>query len=350
MVATSAGYPRSRRLIRPAKAPATVPPQLTGVWAPTDTRLDEPVLLPLPRGEAPEDVAVDGDGRLVAGGLDGQIWRWPAGAGAGAGAPAVEPEPMADTGGRPLGIEVDPRDGSLVVCDARRGLLRVREDGSVVLLADRAAGAPILFCNNAAVARDGTVYFTDSSSRYTLAVWKRDVLEHRANGRLLAYDPGSGRVDVVAPGLYFPNGVALTPDESAVLVAETSTHRLLRVPLSGPAAGQPSELVDLPAYPDNMSAVGDGTYWVALPSPRLPIAERLLPHPQLRRVAALLPDRWQPQPARYSILALVDGAGGVLRTMHGPAGRYPMLTGVRQHDGLLYLGSLTEPAVAVVSC
>ena len=59
-----------------------------------------------------------------------------------------------------------------------------------------------------------------------------------------------------------------------MLVAETTTHRLLRVPLAG---GDPVELVDLPAYPDNISAVGDGTYWVALPSPRVPIAERLLP-------------------------------------------------------------------------
>lgn len=147
-------------------------------------------------------------------------------------------------------------------------------------------------------------------------------------------------------GLYFPNGVALTPDESAVLVAETTTHRLLRVPLAG---GSPEELADLPAYPDNISAVGDGTYWVALPSPRVAIAERLLPHPFVRRVAALLPDRLQPQPIRYGLVAQVDGDGQVLRTLHGPTGGYSMITGVRQHGGMLWLGSLTEPAVARVS-
>ena len=83
---------------------------------------------------------------------------------------------------------------------------------------------------------------------------------------------------MVATGLYFPNGVGLAPDESALLVAETTTHRLVRVALP---SGELTELADLPAYPDNLSTVGDGTYWVALPSPRLAIAERLLPHPTI---------------------------------------------------------------------
>src|SRR5262249_3463594 len=160
-----------------------------------------------------------------------------------------------------------------------------------------------------------------------------------------AYDPGSGEVAVVADGLYFPRGVALTPDESAVLLVETSAHRLLRVPVGG---GEPAVLLDLAAYPDNMSAVGDGTYWIALPSPRLPVAEKLLPHPGLRRVAALLPDKIQPQPRRYGLVALVDGEGTVLRTVHGAAARYTMITGVRQQDGVLWLGSLTEPGVGRV--
>jgi sugar lactone lactonase YvrE len=142
--------------------------------------------------------------------------------------------------------------------------------------------------------------------------------------------------------------VALTPDESALLLVETSTHRLLRFPLTGTAAGEPVELADLPAYPDNMSAVGDGTFWIALPSPRLPIEERLLPHPRVRQAAALLPDRLQPQPKKYGLVAQVDSSGEVLRTFHGPGGGYRMVTGVRQHGDDLWLGSLTEPAVGRV--
>jgi hypothetical protein len=257
---------------------------------------------------------------------------------------ATPPDLVADTGGRPLGVEVDPRDGSLVVCDAYKGLLRVTPNGAVTVLTDHAAGRPLVMCDNAAVARDGTVYFTDSSDVYPVSAWKRDMMEYRPNGRLLAYDPVSGHTDVLAERLYFPNGVALTPDESALMFVETTTHRLMRLPLGG----SPVEVADLPAYPDNLSAVGDGTYWIALPSPRVAIFEKLLPYPRVRQLVAAAPERLQPQPRRYGLVALVDGDGAVLRTLHGPAGTYTMITGVRQHGDTLWLGSLTEAAVARV--
>lgn len=327
-------------LIRPVRLPGTTPPPLTGAFAPVDTRLDEIEMLPLPVGHAPEDVVVGPDGCVYSGTEQGVIWRWPPDA-----RPGAAPQPFADTGGRPLGIEVDPRDGSLIVCDAYRGLLRVTADGTITDLARVAGGTRIMFCNNAAVARDGVVYFTDSSYRFPVSHWRRDLLEHRPNGRVLAYDPASRRTDVVAEGFHFPNGVALTPEQDALLLCETVAHRLVRLSLPD---GTVTVLDDLPAYPDNMSSVGDGTYWIALASPRVAVAERLLPYPMLRRIAAVLPQRLQPQPMRYSIVALVDGDGTVLRTLHGPAGRYSMVTGVRQHGDTLWLGSLTEHGVARV--
>ncbi len=328
---TAVPRPKAPRLIRAAWAPSSVPPKLKGPWAASDLSLDEVETFALPEGIGPEDVCVDLAGRVIAGGADGNLWRLSAG----------KFERLANTGGRPLGIEVDRRDGSLIVCDAYRGLLRVSpEDGRIEDLASTAAGTPILFCNNAAVAGDGTVYFTDSSDRYPLSAWKRDLMEHRPNGRLLSYR--DGEVAVLATGLYFPNGVALTPDESALMLVEDSTHRLLRVALP---SGSVEVLLDLPVYPDNMAAVGDGTYWIAMPSPRLRSLEALLPWPRLRQVAALLPDRLQPQPKRYGLVALVDTDGTVLRTIHGPAGRYTMITGVRQQGDWLWLGSLTEPTI-----
>jgi sugar lactone lactonase YvrE len=306
--------PRGPFLIRAAKAPATTPPPLAGAWAPGDARLDAAELFPLPDGHGPEDVVVDPAGRVVSGDAGGRLWRWPAEPGTG-----VRPELLAETGGRPLGIEIDPVDGDLIVCDAYRGLLKVRDDGAITELTSSAAGARILFCNNAAVARDGTVYFTDSSARFPLHCWKRDLLEHRPNGRILAYHPGTRRTEVLAVGLHFPNGVALTADESALLFVETAAYRLSRLALRD---AEPTVLAEFPAYPDNMAGVGDGTYWIALP------------------------DRLRPQPDRYSMAALVDGAGQVLRVLHGPGGRYPMLTGIRQHGDTLWLGSLTQPGIA----
>jgi len=181
-------------------APWTPPPApaFEGVLAPGKA-LDQVERWEVPGGAKPEDVVFDAAGRLYAGVEDGRIWRWPAGfPGAG------EASLFADTHGRPLGLEVDPRDGTLIVCDAYRGLLRVEQTGHVRVLADAYGGGRLKFTNNAAVAADGTVYFSDSSTRFRIEHYKQDLLEHRPNGRVFRYDPSSAELDLVADGLVFP--------------------------------------------------------------------------------------------------------------------------------------------------
>lgn len=261
-------------------------------------------------------------------------------------------EKVAHTGGRPLGIEWTP-DG-LVVADARRGLLRVDPaTGAVEPLAAGAAGRPMVFCNNAAVGADGSIYVSDSSAVHPIDRWKAEMLETTATGRLLRRAP-DGTVTVLADGLDFANGVALAGDGSWVVVAETSRRRLTRVHLSGPRAGTRETFVDdLPAYPDNISLGSDGLVWVAAASPRDPLVEALQRGPLwLRRSATRIPDALQPAPKR-TVRALAYDADGTLvhdvsldRAASGD--RFHMVTGVREHDGRVWLGSLHEPAVAVL--
>jgi 2-keto-4-pentenoate hydratase/2-oxohepta-3-ene-1,7-dioic acid hydratase in catechol pathway/sugar lactone lactonase YvrE len=331
-------------------------PALIGVLAP-DQVLDRVERWEVPGGTRPEDVVFDAVGRLYAGVEDGRIWRWPATY------PDSGPaELFADTHGRPLGLEIDPRDGTLIVCDAYRGLLKADETGRVTVLADTHAGRRLKFTNNAAVAADGTVYFSDSSTRFRIEHYKQDLLEHRPNGRVFRYHPAGGELDLIADGLYFPNGVALAPDESFLLVAQTARYDILRIPLSGPdpkTAGRPEPFAsNLPGLPDNMSPAGndragndragDGSYWVAFPSPRLPLVDRMMPYPTPRRIAARLPARLQPAAQRYGLVARVGADGAIIQSLHGPAGSYREIVGVRQHDGWLYLGSLAETAVGRV--
>lgn len=54
------------------------------------------------------------------------------------------------------------------------------------------------------------------------------VIELNALGRLLSYDPDTGGVAVLLDGLYMPNGLALSPHEDFLLLAETSLARILR--------------------------------------------------------------------------------------------------------------------------
>ncbi len=289
-------------------------------------------------GAGPEDVVVDAEGRVWAGLEDGRLVRFPAGGG--------EPETVAATGGRPLGLELAP-GGGLIVCDAREGLLRLTPEGDLERLATGWNGKRFGFANNAAVAADGTVYFTDTSRRWGIREYKLDLLEHSGTGRLFALRPG-GALELLLDGLQFANGVALAPDDSFVLVAETGAYAIHRLWIAGPRAGRNETFVDnLPGFPDNLST-GDGVFWLALPSTRDPMLDALMPRPRLRHVVARLPDAFQPKPKRHGFVLGFDADGRVVHNLQDPSGRVAVVTGAREHDGRLYLGSLSEPVVAVV--
>lgn len=299
-----------------------------------------PPLRVLPvNGAGAEDVAVDADGRVLTGVEDGRILRLSNG--------GSRIERVAHTRGRPLGIEVLP-DGRLVVCDGERGLLRVDpEGGAIDVLAYEVAGRPMKLCNNCAVAGDGTIFFTDSSTRFTLDHWRAEMIEHSGTGRLLRRDPG-GAIDVVLDGLQFANGVALAPDESWVMVAESGSYQVRRVWLTGERAGTDEVLLpNLPAVPDNISTGTDGLVWIAMASHRPATLDWLHARPPvLRRLAWALPERLQPQESRTVWVIAVDGAGEIVHDLQGSADDFHMVTGVREHHGRVYLGSLRHSAIA----
>jgi sugar lactone lactonase YvrE len=304
-------------------------------------------VVPVP-GPGAEDVVVATDGpdagAVFTGTEDGSIFR--------VSHDGRRVDRVAHTRGRPLGIELD-RDGRLLVCDARRGLLRVDpRTGGVEPVLDSVGGARMVFCNNAAVADDGTVWFSDSSTRFGIDRWKDDFVQATRTGRLLRLDP-DGRVSVVLDGLEFANGVALAADGSYVAVAETGGRDVVRHWLTGERAGQRDHLVtDLPGYPDNIARGSDGLVWVSIASPTDPVVERIKRGPVvLRRQVTRIPERAQPKPKRTVRVQAFDDAGRLVHDLdlpRTPDPGYHMVTGVREHDGRVWLGSLHEPAIAVL--
>jgi sugar lactone lactonase YvrE len=297
-------------------------------------------VFPVP-GTGPEDVVLDPEGRIITGLADGRILRLSN--------DGQRVETLANTRGRPLGIELFA-DGNLLVCDAERGLLRVElPSGAVQVLLSEVDGQPMRFCNNAAIARDGSVYFSDSSRRFGIAHWKAELIEHSGTGRLLRLAP-DGKVDVLLDRLEFANGVALAADESFVSVAETGAYRVRRHWLRGPRAGSTDLLIDeLAGFPDNSSTGSDGLIWITQASPRDPLLDALHSrHPLLRKLVWALPAALQPKPKRTVWLLGVDDGGRVVHEIVHPADHYHMVTGVRERGGDLYLGSLMGRAIAVL--
>jgi sugar lactone lactonase YvrE len=297
-------------------------------------------------GPGPEDVVADPRGRVLTGVADGRILRLDALA------DPVEArvEVIAETGGRPLGLELLP-DGDLLVCDAERGLLRVDTgDGTVRILADSVAGEPLRFCSNAVSLSDGSVYFTVSSRRYPLEHWIGDIVEHTGTGRLLRLAPGGDTPEVVLDGLQFANGVAAGADESFLVVAETGACRLLRHWLTGPKAGRSEPFAEnLPGMPDNLwRGTPEGPVWVALAGPRVPALDLL--HrgaPGVRAAAARLAVRAPFRPTGTVGVMAFDDQGRVVHHLARRHSGYRMATSVCEAAGHLVLGSVRERGVAV---
>ena len=182
--------------------------------APTDRGLTDPYLpnnllqaasgIDLGAYEGPEDATLGPDSSVYATTLNGAIVK----------VRDSHVEVFAETGGRPLGIEVDA-DGSLLVANALIGLQRVATDGTVTTLYG-GEQAPV-FANNLAVAAGGIIYFTEASRKFgamrfgdTMEATLYDVMEHGGHGRVIAFDPATGHSQVLLDGLAYANGIAIS--------------------------------------------------------------------------------------------------------------------------------------------
>ncbi len=295
-------------------------------------------VVPVP-GHGCEDVLVGPDGTVHTGTGDGWVW--------GVSPDGEQVRRVGRVPGRPMGIEVLP-DGRLLVCDADHGLFAMdRADGRVEPLLSRVAGQPLVLTNNAAVAGDGTIWFSESSRVHPLARWKADLVEDTRTGRLLRRDP-EGEVEVVLDGLRFANGVALAPDESFVCVAESPGRAVVRHWLSGERAGRTDHLAqELPGYLDNLALGTDGLIWVTIASPQDRTLELVVRAPRwVRRAVNRVPERLLPEPKRTARVQAYDVDGRLVHDRVLDPTRFHMATGVREHHGRVWLGSLVEPAVA----
>src|SRR2546423_5719903 len=311
-------------------------PELAGVYAQNnDLAKIERLRV---NGFAPEDVAIDSQDRIYAGTDDGHIFRLqPDG---------MRPEVFSHTYGRPLGLKFD-ENGNLIVADAVKGLLSIAPSGSITPLANQADGVAFQCTNDLDIAADGTIYFTDASYKFPLSELKADMLEHRPNGRFLAYDPKTKQTRVVQRDLYFANGVAISPDQSFVLVNETATYSIRRVWLKGEKAGQSETFIDnLPGFPDGLSSNGHDLFWVAIVNRRDPALDFLLRHPFLRKTVVRLPDFLQPAIKRYAFVLALDANGKVVRNLQDPSPQcFGEIANVVEHKGNLFFGSIGESAI-----
>ncbi len=313
-------------------------PGTSGVYA-ANERLTAATLHDLSGGHGPEDVTVGPDGLIYTGLHDGWVVR------------LLEDgtvDRVADTGGRPLGMQFDA-NGLLIVADAKKGLISIDPYTSeMTVLAATHDGEPMLFVDDLDIAADGTIWFSDASTRFPIEQNQMDFWEGQPTGRLMSYNPYTELVTLHLDGLRFANGVALGPGDAYVLVNETMGHRVTRLWLTGDKAGTSDTFIDgLPGYPDNISFNGRDRFWIALVTARNDFTDGLWENTFQRTVLVRLQNLIGAQDLiePYGWTIGTDLQGQVTDNLQDPTGKIYAVTSTNEIDGTLYVGSLVMPAL-----
>jgi gluconolactonase len=118
------------------------------------------------------------------------------------------------------------REGRLVSCEHRsRSVTRTEHDGRDTVIADRYEGKRFNSPNDVVVKSDGSVWFTDPSYGIDSDYEGDAAPSEIGPNRVYRVDAATGRVTIVASDFVQPNGLAFSPDEALLYVADTGlTH------------------------------------------------------------------------------------------------------------------------------
>ncbi|CDZ58502.1 SMP-30/gluconolactonase/LRE family protein [Neorhizobium galegae] len=123
------------------------------------------------------------------------------------------------------------RQGRLVSCEhGGRRVTRTEIDGSITILADRYQGKRLNSPNDVVVRSDGSVWFTDPT--YGI---KSDYEGYRAEPEqdtrnVYRLDPVSGDLEAAVTDFGQPNGLAFSPDETKLYVADSASSHDIKAP------------------------------------------------------------------------------------------------------------------------
>jgi len=168
------------------------------------------------------------------------------------GRPAVELE----VGTMPVTIDWLPDGRLLAVAGGTGQLLRREHDGTVAVHADLAALVPFPW-NEVVVDRAGRAYVNSIGFDMMGGA--------EATSGIVALVTEDGSVRQVADGVWFPNGMALTPDGSTLIVAESHANRLTAFAVEADGGlGERRVWAELgEGVPDGICLDAEGAAWYA---------------------------------------------------------------------------------------
>nr|WP_325263995.1 SMP-30/gluconolactonase/LRE family protein [uncultured Rhizobium sp.] len=116
------------------------------------------------------------------------------------------------------------RQGRLVSCEhGGRRVTRTEIDGSITVLAESYEGKRLNSPNDVVVRSDGSVWFTDPTYGIKSDYEGFRAEPEQATRNVYRLDPQTGEIDAVVTDFGQPNGIAFSPDETILYVADSSS-------------------------------------------------------------------------------------------------------------------------------
>ncbi|MEM9636866.1 MAG: SMP-30/gluconolactonase/LRE family protein [Pseudomonadota bacterium] len=160
------------------------------------------------------------------------------------------------------------RQGRLISCEhGTRRVTRTEWDGSITVIADGFDGKPLNSPNDVVVKSDGSIWFSDP--HYGIMTNYEGFASAQENACVVyRADPETGALDVVVDDMNCPNGLAFSPDETLLYVADTGRMfsddpqhiRVYDVQGDGVANGRHFHKVDA-GIADGIRIDTDGNLW-----------------------------------------------------------------------------------------
>jgi gluconolactonase len=164
------------------------------------------------------------------------------------------------------------RQGRLLTCESgARRVTRTEPDGSITVIAERFQGKRLNSPNDIVVAADDSIWFTDPDYGI-LTDYTGDKAESEL-GRCNVFrlDPRSGALSVVCDEMVKPNGLAFSPDEKILYIADSAAshgpdlpHHILAYDVVDGTLRNRRVLADIsPGIPDGFRVDVDGNVWTS---------------------------------------------------------------------------------------
>ena len=156
--------------------------------------------------------------------------------------------------------------GRLLTCEHSGRRVSLQEkDGTVKTIVDSFEGKKLNSPNDVAVRSDGTIWFTDPEyglKRNPTTKQRED--KQQAGNYVYRHDPKTGRTTAVVKDFVQPNGLAFSPDEKKLYVADSGTPRHIRafdVAADGTLSGGAVFCTIDKGAPDGIRVDREGRVW-----------------------------------------------------------------------------------------